>query len=127
MLFRSHAPVYDTMSVEQNKIILSFSHLSQKHAWSDPNSFKAFGEKDILQPKGFEIAGKDKKFYNAEARYIWWENMIEVYSDSVKEPVAVRYAFRNYCPEANVRTTMNQPLIPFRTDNWEIDDIGSIR
>jgi len=39
----------------------------------------------------------------------------------------VRYAFRNYCPEANVMTTMGQPLVPFRTDDWPLDDIGQIR
>ena len=43
------------------------------------------------------------------------------------DPVAVRYAFRNYCPEANVMTTMGQPLVPFRTDDWPLDDIGRIR
>lgn len=48
-------------------------------------------------------------------------------SDRVPDPVAVRYAFRNYCPEANVMTTMGQPLVPFRTDDWPLDDIGRIR
>ena len=59
----------------------------------------------------------------------WWQNKIVVYSDKVPEPVAVRYAFQNYCPEANVRTNYNMPLVPFRTDNWEIpaDQIGEIR
>ena len=69
--------------------------------------------------KGFEIAGADQKFYPAKARLVWTENQIEVFADEVPEPIAVRYAFKNYS-EANVKTTLGQPLAPFRTDNWDI-------
>ena len=80
-----------------------------------------------VRPGGFEIAGADRIFHPAKANYKWWENKIEVSSEQVPEPVAVRYAFCNYCPEANVSTTMGQPLVPFRTDEWPVEDIGEIQ
>ena len=72
---------------------------------------------------------EDKVFYPARARMLWWQNKIAVSSDKVEKPVAVRYAFKNYCPEANVKTTYDLPLVPFRTDSWEIpvEEIGEIR
>ena len=40
-----------------------------------------------------------------------------VVSDEVKQPVAVRYCFRNF-QLGNVTNGANLPLFPFRTDNW---------
>lgn len=65
---------------------------------------------------GFEIAGADKVFHQAEARLEGAE--VKVWSAEVKEPVAVRYAFRNYIP-CNFMNIMGQPVVPFRTDNWD--------
>ena len=47
------------------------------------------------------------------------DNQVELYADEVPEPVAVRYCFCNFA-ETNLKTTLGQPVIPFRTDNWEI-------
>lgn len=109
------------------KLVLSFNNLSQEQSWNDPNSFVGYTPEGVLQPEGFEIAGADRRFYPAKANLKWWKNRIEVRSDSVAEPVAVRYAFRNYCSEANVTTTMGQPLVPFRTDDWPLEDVGVIK
>ncbi len=126
------APTYKSMEKEAGKdggpgkLVLSFENLSGKHSWNDPDSFVGFGDRELVRLGGFEIAGDDRVFHPARASLRWWENRIEVSSEEVPEPVAVRYAFRNYMPEANVRTTMGQPLVPFRTDDWEVDDIGEI-
>ena len=40
-----------------------------------------------------------------------------VSSPNVKEPVAVRYAWKN-APEANLFNGAGLPAVPFRTDNW---------
>ena len=53
----------------------------------------------------------------------WSQNTIEVWSDSVPHPVAVRYAYRNWDGEANVTTQTGLPLPSFRTDDWPIDDL----
>ena len=121
------APTYRSMERDGNKLVLSFNNLSERHSWNDPDSFVGYGASDYIRPGGFEIAGADRIFHPARANFKWWENKIEVSSSEVSEPVAVRYAFRNYMPEADVRTTMGQPLVPFRTDDWAVEDIGEIK
>lgn len=65
--------------------------------------------------KGFEIAGSDRVFHKANASISG--NSVTVWSDEVKEPVAVRYAFRNYI-ENNLHNMFGVPAVPFRTDDW---------
>ena len=73
--------------------------------------------------KGFEVAGQDRVFHPARASHFWrpgggyWDEAIMVVSDEVKQPVAVRYCFRNF-QLGNVTNGANLPLFPFRTDNW---------
>ncbi len=124
------APTFKSMEkFEETKLLISFNNLSYPYSFNDPNSIVGYSEDKILRIQGFEIAGEDGVFYPATAHMKWWQNKIIVYSDKVSEPVAVRYAFQNNCPEANVRTNYNLPLVPFRTDDWEIpaDQIGEIR
>lgn len=121
------APTYKSMTRDGNKLVVSFNNLSARHTWNTPDSFTGYRPEGYVRPGGFEIAGADRVFHPAKANFQWWENRIEVFSDDVPDPVAVRYAFRNYCPTANVVTTMEQPLAPFRTDDWPLDDIGEIR
>lgn len=66
---------------------------------------------------GFEIAGADKVFYPAKATVSKNVAMVSVSSEKVAQPVAVRYAFRNYI-EANLRNTYGVAAFPFRTDDW---------
>ena len=121
------APTFKSFERKENRLVLSFNNVSEKYEWNKPNSFKGYLPEGYVTPKGFEISGSDGIFYSAEGKFIWWENKIEVWSDKVPQPVAVRYAFMNYCRDANVITTVGQPLIPFRTDNWEVKDIGEIK
>ena len=120
--FGSESPRFKSMEVQGNKVVLHFTGMA------DSDKFDAVGDNfswvdknmKIIRLKGFEIAGADGKFYPANARNSWpVSDRITVESDSVKNPVAVRYAFRN-CIDANVITGMGTPLAPFRTDNWEI-------
>jgi sialate O-acetylesterase len=64
----------------------------------------------------FEIAGKDKKFFPAEAAING--NSVSVFSPAVNEPVAVRYAFRDFIV-GDLFNTEGLPASSFRTDNWE--------
>ncbi len=66
--------------------------------------------------KGFEIAGPDKIFHKANASYYWNKGII-LTCPEVKNPIAVRYAFRNW-GYGNVKNRALLPLFPFRTDNW---------
>ena len=73
--------------------------------------------------EGFEIAGADRVFHKAKAQHYWrpggayWDEAIILSSPEVKQPVAVRYCFRNF-QLGNVKNGANLPLFPFRTDNW---------
>ncbi len=115
------APTYRSMVREGNRVTLRFNHLADSGEACRYSTLATFTEKGSLQVKGFEIAGKDRVFHPATARITEHGTRIVVSSEAVPEPEAVRYAFRNYVPEANVVTTMGQPLAPFRTDNWPVD------
>ena len=73
--------------------------------------------------EGFEVAGSDRVFHKARAVHFWqpgggyWDEAIAVSSPEVKQPVAVRYCFRNF-QIGNVKNGAGLPLFPFRTDNW---------
>ncbi len=64
---------------------------------------------------GFELAGRDGIFHPASGRIVKSKPQVEVYSAEVQEPVAVRYAFRNYIP-TNLHNTLGQAVFPFRSD-----------
>ena len=71
------------------------------------------------QLEGFEIAGADKKFYPAKAKVVGRSNKVEVQSEQVSQPIAVRYAFRNYVGNITLRNTFGLSAFPFRTDTWD--------
>jgi sialate O-acetylesterase len=65
---------------------------------------------------GFEVAGDDKAFHDAEAWTVG-KNVVQMRCAAVKNPVAVRYCFRNF-KLGDVHNSAGLPLVPFRTDNW---------
>ena len=69
--------------------------------------------------EGFEVAGVDKKFHPAKAQIVGRTNTVEVWSDQVAQPVAVRYAFHDYVGNAVLSNTFGLAAFPFRTDNWD--------
>lgn len=99
----SSAPIYKSMVVEGDKIILSFTEIGNGFASTE-------------KLKGFAIAGEDKQFVWADAK-IEGDKVI-VWSDKVKNPVAVRYAWADNPEGANLRNKEGLPSSPFRTDNW---------
>jgi sialate O-acetylesterase len=95
-------PIYESMKIKGNKIILSFSHVG--------SGLKVKGEK----LKDFAIAGADKKFVWANA--VIENDHVIVWSDKVKDPVAVRYAWADNPENANLYNKEGLPASPFRTD-----------
>ena len=65
----------------------------------------------------FTIAGADGVWHWANAK-ISGKDRVEVWSDSVARPVAVRYAFNNNPKHPNLTNETGLPAAPFRTDNW---------
>ncbi len=67
---------------------------------------------------GFELAGEDKVFYPAQAFMDIQAKNIEVTSEKVLKPIAVRYAFRNVI-DNNLKSNYGVAAPSFRTDNWD--------
>ncbi|MHC1705714.1 MAG: sialate O-acetylesterase [Tenuifilaceae bacterium] len=67
--------------------------------------------------EGFEIAGDDKVFYPANAEIETSTARLMVWCDKVPDPVAVRYAYKNFV-ESSIFGLSGLPVAPFRTDNW---------
>lgn len=69
--------------------------------------------------RGFELAGDDRVFHPADTAWLNWQtNEIVVSSKQVKNPVAVRYCFRDFM-SGTLHGGNFLPLIPFRTDDWD--------
>jgi sialate O-acetylesterase len=99
------SPKFQSMEKQGNKLALRFEHVG--------GGLRAA---DVSDPRGFAIAGKDRKFVWAQAK-ILGRNTIEVWAESVSEPVAARYAWADN-PVCNVYSAQGLPLTPFRTDDW---------
>jgi sialate O-acetylesterase len=99
------SPTYKSMARRDNRIVITFDHVG--------GGLKTF---DVDEARGFAIAGADRKFVQAQAR-VAPPDTIEVWSDSVSDPVAVRYAWADN-PVCNVYSAEGLPATPFRTDDW---------
>jgi sialate O-acetylesterase len=97
-------PIYQSSKTEDNKIILSFTHTGSGLITND-------GE----EPGEFAIAGADKKFVWAKAK-IEGDKII-VWSDDIKVPMYVRYAWADNPVNPNLFNKEGLPASPFRTDN----------
>ena len=65
--------------------------------------------------QSFELAGADRVFHAATA--VIQGDSVVVRSPLVRQPVAVRYAWRN-SPDANLFNGAGLPAAPFRSDDW---------
>jgi sialate O-acetylesterase len=100
-------PMYESVKFEGNKAIITFRETGTGLIAKDKYGYI----------NEFSIAGADKKFAWAKAR-ITGKNTVEVYSDEVKNPVAVRFAWANNPDELNLYNNEGLPANPFRTDDW---------
>jgi sialate O-acetylesterase len=100
-------PVYESMNVQDNKIILSFSHTG--------SGLTAKNKYGYLM--GFEVAGSDHHFHYARA--FIQNNKVTVYSDEVTTPESVHYAWADDAGDANLFNQQGFPAVPFRTDQWK--------
>lgn len=94
-------PVYQSMKIEGNNIVLTFSHSGSGLVAKD-------GEL-----KDFSIAGSDKKFVPAIA--VIKGKTVVVSSETISNPVAVRLGW-GLTPQINLYNQEGLPATPFRTD-----------
>lgn len=71
---------------------------------------------DTRELRGFAICGEGRKWTWAQAK-IAGPDRVEVWAESVPNPVAVRYAWAEN-PVCNVLAKNGLPMTPFRTDDF---------
>jgi sialate O-acetylesterase len=98
-------PLYHSMKIQRDRIVLSFTNVDG-----------GLVIKDSSGNTNFLIAGKDSVFVKANVK-IQGKKLV-VWSDSVRNPIAVRYTWSN----TDTATLFNKAGLPsptFRTDNWK--------
>jgi sialate O-acetylesterase len=100
------SPLYKSMEVKGDKATIAFDFAGDGLVTKDG------------AVKQLYIAGNDKTFYPAEATIRG--NKLTVWSDRVKEPVAVRFAFSS-AAVGNLFSKSGLPVTPFRTDSWSVN------
>jgi sialate O-acetylesterase len=98
------SPVLKEMKAAEGVVKLTFDNA--------PNGLTAYGK----ELNCFEVAGANKRFFPAKA-FITGTG-ITVFSPAVAEPVAVRYAFKDFIV-GDLFSTDGLPVSSFRTDEWE--------
>jgi sialate O-acetylesterase len=119
-------PVYDSIAIEGDKarirftstdgglvaaklpatyVVKSLLHETAPLIRNSPHS----------QLEGFAICGEDRKWFWADAKIDG--DTVLVWSDKVKKPVAVRYAWADN-PTCNLSSAAGLPAPPFRADNF---------
>jgi len=104
-------PVYQSMEKEKDRIRITFEEGSDQGL-----------RLERADARGFYIAGEDRIFHHADARVLGGRDvpaMVEVWSDDVPSPVAVRYAWSNL-PLGSLMNGKELPAYPFRTDKWPL-------
>ena len=103
--FPYRSPEYKNMVVAGNKVTVTLDCFG--------SSIRAF---DVAEARGFAICGEDKKWHWASGRVIA-PDKVEVWSDVVTAPIAVRYAWSDN-PMCNLFSNDGLPVTPFRTDDF---------
>lgn len=102
--FGFESPTYDSLVIKGSVAEVRFANAA---TW-----LTSYGK----ELTGFQIAGKDKVFHPANA--VIYRGTVLVSSPRVTEPVAVRYAFKDFTT-AELFSTEGLPVSSFRTDNWD--------
>ncbi|WP_312389217.1 sialate O-acetylesterase [Chryseobacterium sp.] len=97
---KADGPIYESMKLEGNKIILSFKKGTDDFA-------------EVSELKGFAVKGKNGIYKWATAKTEG--NKIIVWNDQIQNPIAVRYAWADN-PEANLKNKNGLPASPFTTE-----------
>ncbi len=95
-------PIYKSLTMKNGKVQIQFEHTE--------GGLVAKGGKKLT---GFAVAGADRKFVWAEA-VIDGETVV-VWSDKVKKPIVVRYAWADN-PVCNLYNQAGLPASPFQAD-----------
>ena len=102
-------PAFKKMEIKNGQAIIEFTHIGSGL------------EMKGMRLTGFQIAGQDKRFVDANATIDG--TSVIVSSTDVAVPVAVRYAWHRY-PKCSLYNKEGLPAPPFRTDDWLDPNMG---
>ncbi len=97
-------PIYKSMEKKGSKLIVQFDYAANGLISSN-NELKLF-----------EVAGENRVFHPAKAK-ILADGSLEIQNDSVNDPIALRYAFKQSV-KGDLFNSLGLPASSFRTDNW---------
>jgi len=100
-------PLYESVKFNNGKAMITFTEIGSGLMVNDKYGYL----------KGFTIAGDDQKFHWAKAKLVD-EKTVEVGSELVTNPVAVRYGWADNPDDVNLYNKEGLPANPFRTDEW---------
>ncbi len=131
------SPLYDGLRVKKGRVELRFRdtgggletrRVALNRARSlppgtDPGAAVAPADR----ARGFQIAGADGRFVEAEAeiRHGLFGTRVVVRAPEVAEPTAVRYGWSNF-PVCNLYGRNGLPVAPFRTDAFPPPEFGPV-
>jgi sialate O-acetylesterase len=109
-------PLFRSIAVEGNAIRVHFDHASSGMMAGQASGAPPPDTGPVARLRGFAIAGRDRRFFWAEASI--QGDTILVRSPEVPDPIAVRYAFAQNPTGANLYGANGLPASPFRSDSW---------
>ena len=101
------SPEFKSVEIKDNKALVTLDMFGSK--------LRPF---DVAEAVGFALCGEDKVWHWAKGT-VKGDNQVEVWSEQVAKPVAVRYAWADN-PVANLFSNEGLPVTPFRTDDFEM-------
>jgi sialate O-acetylesterase len=107
MDFKYRSPEFKSLKIQGNKAIVTLDCFG--------SALRPF---DVQEARGFAICGEDKVWHWANGKIVG-KDTVELTSDAVASPVAVRYAWADN-PVCNLFSNEGLPVTPFRTDDFEM-------
>jgi sialate O-acetylesterase len=105
--FPYRSPEFKTLEISGHKAAVTFDCFG--------SSLRPFGVNEAI---GFAVCGEDKVWHWAKGAIVG-DDKVEVWSDQVDKPVAVRYGWASN-PVCNLASKDGLPVTPFRTDDFEM-------
>ncbi|WP_339649137.1 sialate O-acetylesterase [uncultured Salegentibacter sp.] len=100
----SSGPAPSAWEIKNGAVVVNFENLES--GWKIKN-----GD----QPTGFTISEDGKIFYKAKAEVIG-DNTLKIYSNKIKNPGVIRYAWANNPGNANLYNLEDLPAVPFEIE-----------
>ena len=107
---------YKEVTFQNDTAVVSFDRSKEWVYFEHVNSLTTTDANGKTVSRNFEVAGSDRVFHPATK--VWVNrNRVYVVCDDVKQPYAVRYAFKDWAVGDLMHDGL--PVSSFRTDDWE--------